>query len=158
MCFDQLALSNALNAALRFSPLFIGACVSTLIPFTRWNRSSCFSPLFIGACVSTLSSCWSAGYLDHVSVPSSSGHVFRLYFASLLSGPENTFQSPLHRGMCFDVYHGRPDTAFDVVSVPSSSGHVFRQGCLQNAWQSANTFQSPLHRGMCFDKNAGTRV
>ncbi len=122
-----------------FSPLFIGACVSTQ------------SPLFIGACVSTL-----AGHLTPVnyyqwfqsplhrgmcfdrnrqiwplspcvvSVPSSSGHVFRRGAGGRSRDRRRGF-SPLFIGAC--------------VSTQRYAAVSYR----------AVRFQSPLHRGMCFD-------
>ncbi len=60
-----------------FSPLFIGACVSTIHITTLLNPLIRFSPLFIGACVSTSAMIKQPTATPAVSVPSSSGHVFR---------------------------------------------------------------------------------
>ncbi len=76
MCFDPTRLSRRLHPC-GFSPLFIGACVSTVGFIIFQINQSRFSPLFIGACVSTLA-------------------------ALPVLAQTNSFQSPLHRGMCFD--------------------------------------------------------
>src|SRR6266481_2562541 len=77
MCFDLSSCSTPDISSPSFSPLFIGACVSTGPCCCCTNHCTSFSPLFIGACVST-----------RMVMP-------------LLLGPLG-FQSPLHRGMCFD--------------------------------------------------------
>ncbi len=78
MCFDVHGDSWSVSESDCFSPLFIGACVSTGVACNEVVHNYSFSPLFIGACVSTLSG------------------LTRDQLLWL------TFQSPLHRGMCFD--------------------------------------------------------
>ncbi len=48
-----------------------------------------------------------------------------------MARPDTTmFQSPLHRGTCFNTTKNRPPTINKNVSVPSSSGHM-----LQRRWE-----------------------
>src|SRR6266481_5563240 len=65
----------------------------------------------------------------------------------------NMFQSPLHRGMCFD-------NTVDLVDHPGLNrfSPLFIGACVSTTkmrpmlWVCSG-FQSPLHRGMCFDPN-----
>ena len=86
-----------------FSPLFIGAQVSTPDRPSGLETLSAFSPLFIGAQVSTKK--------DGKPITLST----------------NVFQSPLHRGTGFNLSlraSHRPPCCW--LSVPSSSGHRFQ--------------------------------
>src|SRR6266481_1214895 len=74
--------------------------LSTLL--TSRYHSVSFSPLFIGACVSTQLFRAPVHLRGEVSVPSSSGHVFRHELKSAAALLGHRFQSPLHRGMCFN--------------------------------------------------------
>ncbi len=137
---------------LRFqSPLHRGMCFDAIDVECAMQFLCSFSPLFIGACVSTHQHRVPERGHQHVSVPSSSGHVFRRRCATQGTIRETWFQSPLHRGMCFDQDFSARCGNDRIVSVPSSSGHVFRPHGADIDPDSAFGFQSPLHRGMCFD-------
>ncbi len=123
----MLLLPRPLNSLVRFSPLFIGAHAST---------SSQFSfPASKAA----------------VSVPSSSGHMLQRCGGVWRGGVWCEFQSPLHRGTCFNQsLTGARDTSY-AVSVPSSSGHMLQPESVTGTARSPVWFQSPLHRGTCFN-------
>src|SRR6266481_1875719 len=176
MCFDIVRTQSAKSSIDGFSPLFIGACVSTIAFARSVQRSTSFSPLFIGACVSTFNFADIPIPFGKFQSPLHRGMCFDAFprYSSWCGCVR--FQSPLHRGMCFDVCWERPiikrTASFrplfigacvstqlfrapvhlrGEVSVPSSSGHVFRHELKSAAALLGHRFQSPLHRGMCFD-------
>ena len=138
-----------------FNPLVIGACLRTSSRSANASQANrpCFNPLVIGACLRTRRHRRTARHPEsHVSIPSSSGHVFghdRLSGASGSLGRGfnplvigaclrtlwgivaeraicSRFQSPRHRGMSSDAGDCRHwQDVHALVSIPSSSGHVF---------------------------------
>src|SRR6266481_3197775 len=139
-----------------FSPLFIGACVSTA---RRASGKPCSPPVSVPS---------SSGHVfrpqserdrpvhgKYVSVPSSSGHVFRQHCGPCRPSWTQSFQSPLHRGMCFDDKNATDALGLLRVSVPSSSGHVFRpeQSLVDNP---SNPGFSPLFIGACVSTSLKT--
>src|SRR6266853_897541 len=86
-----------------------------------------------------------------VSVPSSSGHVFRPTNTGYQSAATNTFQSPLHRGMCFDGDVQRRARSGKLGFSPLFIGACVSTRIFQHVAEMTESFQSPLHRGMCFD-------
>src|SRR6266481_6482009 len=89
-----------------------------------------------------------------VSVPSSSGHVFRPTNTGYQSAATNTFQSPLHRGMCFDGDVQRRARSGKLGFSPLFIGACVSTRIFQHVAEMTESFQSPLHRGMCFDRMA----
>ena len=135
-----------------------------------------FSPLFIGAQVSTPSVPLGAGLDVGLSVPSSSGHRFQRVSAAPRTHTFDNFQSPLHRGTGFNCDSRDAIAALSMIfqsplhrgtgfnhqalqapacsarlSVPSSSGHRFQRGIAGNLAERFCCFQSPLHRGTGFN-------
>ena len=196
-----------------FSPLFIGAQVSTSwiallsflliaelsVPSSSGHRFQqdlaiaggswyhrTFSPLFIGAQVSTLHHASLHVDGDLLSVPSSSGHRFQRIdqflaresicasFSPLFIGAQVStcpasaaeeqvrgFQFPLYRGTGFNSSAAWLWAASLRLSVPSSSGHRFQHFAIQLlSLPPPRCFQSPLHRGTGFNlhgSNGGFR-
>ena len=89
---------------------------------------------------------------DLVSIPSKSGHYFRLknYF---LCVPPTMFQSPLSRGTTSDLgLSAKRKRSGPKVSIPSKSGHYFRLRHVRAVTVALfNKFQSPLSRGTTSD-------
>src|SRR6266481_3288337 len=156
MCFDAFPRYSSWCGCVRFqSPLHRGICFDYLILQPSPLQCSGFSPLFIGACVSTGRVVPFQLPLLSVSVPSSSGHVFRRASKSAVAPATNRF-SPLFIGACVSTVSPHAcRTALLAVSVPSSPGHVFRPPLSSRSSSVQSLFQSPLHRGMCFDGLAG---
>ena len=111
-----------------FSPLFIGdSCSTRSGAHPQRYRQRHFSPLFIGDSCSTLIAYREHFQLRFISVPSSSGTRVQLALPTVSKADGTLFQSPLHRGLVFNV------------CVPSSGLPVLLE------------FQSPLHRGLVFN-------
>ncbi len=134
-CFNKRCREHFLPGCSKFqSPLHRGTCFNdfTRKPSHRQHRS--FSPLFIGAHASTRKGREVGIAHNMVSVPSSSGHMLQLHRLRVRRFQRSQFQSPLHRGTCFNL------TAYrDSLGI----------------W---TMFQSPLHRGTCFNHESGTLV
>src|SRR6266481_4737392 len=155
MCFDSDRARASSPYFLFQSPLHRGMCFDTVSPVTVTACSDSFSPLFIGACVSTARRASGKPCSPPVSVPSSSGHVFRQHCGPCRPSWTQSFQSPLHRGMCFDDKNATDALGLLRVSVPSSSGQVFRteQSLFDNP---SNPGFSPLFIGACVSTSLKT--
>src|SRR6266481_1966170 len=133
------------------SPLHRGMCFDSVCWSVCWLRCRCFSPLFIGACVSTGGQQLHPRDRRAFQSPLHRGMCFDIETSPNSRKAFAMFQSPLHRGMCFDQVSLVRGLQYYCVSVPSSSGHVFRRPNSSIFSGLSSRFQSPLHRGMCFD-------
>ena len=86
-----------------------------------------------------------------LSVPSSSGNTLQRRQTWGTTAASSCFQSPLHRGILFNVC-SHPKSCFgEFLSVPSSSGNTLQPMCSVKNIGPLPDFQSPLHRGILFN-------
>ena len=151
--FNKESLARLRSLPQAFSPLFIGAQVSTWKGCTGLlDTTRTFSPLFIGAQVSTgkaVRACWIQRGL---SVPSSSGHRFQPARSPGLPTSSYSFQSPLHRGTGFNA-SARCNCNWLIVCFQSPLHRGTGFNIHRSPAQSPGPliFQSPLHRGTGFN-------
>jgi hypothetical protein len=112
-----------------------------------------FSPLFIGAHVSTIYYHVPSAPRSIFQSPLHRGTRFNHVPLTALRAVLRLFQSPLHRGTRFNEAAQQAKKEAQNISVPSSSGHTFQPISMSRTSTVASKFQSPLHRGTRFNRS-----
>jgi len=111
------------------------------------QRSGNFSPLFIGESRSTSQRCAGTASTERISVPSSSGSRVQLKLEVAAIIRLSPFQSPLHRGVAFNIRLRRlrviPTTHFSPLFIGESRSTAYC-GCQA---RSATTISVPSSSG-----------